>query len=1085
MKKLFFFIVLLLSSIGMSAQTFEVDGIKYKVLTTSPEYTVQVTGFNSSHEGDIVLNGTVTNNEQVYKVTSIKDNAFNNCSSLTSIGDLSACTSIGAFAFDYCSNLTSIGDLSACTSIGYEAFFYCSSLESIGDLSACTSIDNKAFYQCSSLMSVGDLSACTSIGDFAFYQCSSLESIGDLSVCTSIGYQVFYQCSSLTSVGDLSACMYIGYEAFNICSSLTSVGDLSACTAIGNNAFRNCSSLTSIGDLSACTSIGEKAFEYCSSLTSIGDLSACTSIGRDAFNNCSSLESIGDLSACTSIGSDAFIGTLIESITLSATPPTLTGAICDNDMTFLVPASAVATYRAADYWSDIKMQVISKDATHTWDVAAPVLTNIGADQFENVMTLKVSGNIDSDDIMYVRNKMFNLHHLDMTNANIVASDKEYYSGFKTSDNIVGGLFNLIRLRTVKLPTSAKEIEGGAFANCRCLREVTIPEGIERINSEAYIGNMSKGAFGECRALTTIQLPEGMTSIGSCAFQFCSALKAVAFPSTLYSIGNHAFATCPIVSVSLPEHLISIGDYTFGENSSLTTLHIPSSLEFIGALAFSGCSNLKDIYTYTVQPININSNTFSTYAAATLHVPTQGFNDYYASPTWGQFPTFVLFDEPYKYFYITDDFVLLSGKRFDSPEGEDLDINAYAGSSITIEGETNQEVGNIDIHDDGNSGASIIPDNNLTAKTVTFHIQVGANKWRFFCFPFRVYLNKVQAPGAYVFRRYNGSNRALGNSGWESLPVETEYLEAGVGYIYQCNNAGTLKITVSLPDFSWSTSSKTTTLTAYAAASDQNASWNFVGNPMTNYYDIDDMHYDAPLTVWNGTSYVAYRPGDDNYQLSPFEAFFVQKPDGNDVPTYDKNKRMGHNAAEKKHNDKAAAARSFGPEQRDRYLLNLVLSNGEQEDQTRVVFNEKKTANYERECDAAKFMSMEQVPQLYTLDQQVSYAINERQQGSVQVGFMAPKAGTYTLKAERMDMKMVLKDNVTGITFDLKNGEYTFESEAGTFNSRFMLMPTGEPTGIEAVKATAEADNPAYLLDGRRAENGAKGVVVEKGKKVVK
>ena len=536
-------------------------------------------------------------------------------------------------------------------------------------------------------------------------------------------------------------------------------------------------------------------------------------------------------------------------------------------------------------------------------------------------------------------------------------------------------------------------------------------------------------------------------------------------------------------------MTSIGSSAFSSNSSLTELRIPSSLESIGAQAFSGCSNLKDIYTYTVQPVNINSNTFSTstYDAAILHLPTQGFNDYYSSPTWGQFKEQEEFNEPYKYFYITDDFVLLSGKRFNTPEGEDLDINAHAGSSITIEGDTNQPVGNIDIYDDGNMGASIIPDNNLTAKTVTFHLQVGAKTWRFFCFPFRVYLNKVQAPGAYVFRRYNGETRALGNnnSGWESLPAATEYLEAGVGYIYQCNNAGTLKITVSLPDFSWATSSKTNTLTAYAAASDQDASWNFIGNPLTNYYDIDDMHYEAPLTIWNGSSYVAYRPGDDNYQLRPFEAYFVQKPNDSSVPTYDKDKRMGRNAAVNQHNNKAAAARRATPN-RDRQLLNLVLSDGELQDQTRVVFNKMKTAAYERECDAAKFMSMEQVPQLYTLEQQTQYAINERQQGSVQVGFMAPKAGAYTLKAERMDMPMVLKDAVTGTTHKLADGDYTFESEAGTFNSRFLLMPAGEATAIKTATAT-EAEGPVYRLDGRQLPQGesVKGVVIENGKKVVK
>lgn len=1077
MKKLSFLFVLLLSSIGMSAENFEVDGIIYSVVTTSPEYTVQVGYYNHNYEGDLVLNGTVTYNEKVYKVTSIGTYAFAHCSNPTSIGDLSACTSIGNLAFWDCSGLTSIGNLSACTSIGETAFSGCSNLTSIGDLSACTSIGSQAFRDCSRLTSIGDMSACTSIGNDAFNGCSNLTSIGNLSACTSIGIGTFFNCSSLTSIGNLTACTSIGDCAFQYCSSLTNIGDLSACTSIGEKAFYNCSSLTSIDNLNACTSIGIYAFYNCSSLTSIGNLSVCTSIGTYAFYGCSSLTSIGDLSACTSIGSSAFINSIIESVSLPATPPVLSGAIINNGMTFLVPAASVATYRAAEYWSDIKMQIISKDAQHTWDVAAPVLTSIGADQFENVMSLKVSGNIDSDDIMYMRNKMFNLHHLDMTNATIVASDKEYYTGCTTSDNSVDGFFDMKRLRTVKLPTSAKVIEGRAFASCSNIREVVIPEGIETIKGD--------NAFYGCVALTTIQFPEGMSSIGRFAFYGCSNLKAVAFPSTLTAIEQNAFDGCPLVSVSLPEHLISIGSSAFKYNSSLTELRIPSSLESIGASAFSDCSNLKDIYTYTVQPININSNTFSSYAAATLHLPTQGFNDYYASPTWGQFPTLVEFNEPYKYFYITDDFVLLSGKRFDTPEGEDLDINAHAGSSITIEGDTEQEVGNIDIHDDGNSGASIIPDNNLTAKTVTFHIKVGGQKWRFLCFPFRVKLSNIQAPGnSWVIRRYNGTLRAQGGTGWENLPEGTEYLEPGVGYIYQSNNGGTLKITVEQPDFDWNPSMMVNSLEAYLATSDQNASWNFVGNPMTNYYDIDDMHYTAPLTVWDGTKYVAYRPGDDNYQLQPFEAFFVQKPEGDEQPTYDKDKRMGHNAAEKKHNDKAAAARLATPGKRDRHLLNLVLSNGEQQDQTRVVFNEKKTAGYERECDAAKFMSMEQVPQLYTVEQQTQYAINERQQGSVQVGFTAPKAGTYTLKAERMDMAMVLKDAVTGITHNLKNGEYTFESEAGTFNTRFMLMPAGDATAIETATA-AEADSPAYMLDGRRAEKGAKGVVVEKGKKIVK
>jgi hypothetical protein len=53
-KKLLFLFVLLHISIGMSVQTFEMDGIKYNVLTTSPDYTVEVMGYNAE-----IITGTV------------------------------------------------------------------------------------------------------------------------------------------------------------------------------------------------------------------------------------------------------------------------------------------------------------------------------------------------------------------------------------------------------------------------------------------------------------------------------------------------------------------------------------------------------------------------------------------------------------------------------------------------------------------------------------------------------------------------------------------------------------------------------------------------------------------------------------------------------------------------------------------------------------------------------------------------------------------------------------------------------------------------------------------------------------------
>ena len=61
-------------------------------------------------------------------MTSIGDSAFQSCSSLTNVDNLSNVTILGAQAFLGCSALESVGDLSSVTSIGNFAFLYCNNL---------------------------------------------------------------------------------------------------------------------------------------------------------------------------------------------------------------------------------------------------------------------------------------------------------------------------------------------------------------------------------------------------------------------------------------------------------------------------------------------------------------------------------------------------------------------------------------------------------------------------------------------------------------------------------------------------------------------------------------------------------------------------------------------------------------------------------------------------------------------------------------------------------------------------------------------------------------------------------------------
>ena len=337
-KHIISLIILALLPLVVHADAVQIDGIYYNL--DNIVKTAEVTSNPNKYSGAVVIPEAVKYNGVQYDVTIIGNNAFQYCSSLTSITIPNSVTSIEICAFYKCTGLTSVTIPNSVTSIGYYAFQYCSGLRSISIGNSVTSIGGSAFEGCGVLTSITVGNSLVNIVGGVFAGCSSLTSIhvaegnnkydsrdgcnaiieteSNILILgckntvipnsvTSIG-SAFSGCTGLTSVTIPNSVTSIGASAFNDCTGLTSVTIPNSVTSIGSSAFRNCRGLTSVTIPNSVTSIGEYAFEGCSVLNGITIGNTVTSIGNSAFQGCSELKNVFISSSVTSIGNNAFFG---------------------------------------------------------------------------------------------------------------------------------------------------------------------------------------------------------------------------------------------------------------------------------------------------------------------------------------------------------------------------------------------------------------------------------------------------------------------------------------------------------------------------------------------------------------------------------------------------------------------------------------------------------------------------------------------------------------------------------------------------------------------------------------------------------
>ena len=624
---------------GLSLEGFVSGDLLYSAPASSSS-DVQVLGLRNTSATQVAIPETVAFNGNTHAVTSIGDDAFYACTSLTSVTIPSSVTSIGSYAFYECYNLTSVNIPSGVTNIEPYTFAYCKKLTNVTIPYGVTTIGKEAFRDCFVFTDITVPESVTSMGVGAFRGCIDMVSITLPSGLTNIQDRTFYDCWELASITIPEGVTNIGSYAFFLCSNLKTVINLSVLNVergstehgylgyYANTVFFNASTgvlyvnnnydfssamyypwhaarelIASVEFGTNVTRIGYGAVSSCSSLTSVSIPNSVTSIGSYAFYDCSALTSVSIPNSVTSIGSSAFQDcSALTSLELPANITYIPYGMCWGCSSLL-------------------------------SITIPFgVTSIGEDAF----------------------------------------------------------YNCTSLTTVSIPSSVTSIGVCAFQDCYALNNVTIPEGVTSI---------AEYTFDRCSSLTSINIPSGVTSIGEAAFRYCSSLTSVDIPDGVLNIGQSAFACCSsLTDITISASVTSIGSYAFEHCWYLTSIDIPTGITCIKKGTFNDCRRLTSI-TIPASVTSIENNAFYNCSELKTVINLSGLNvekgsdsygclGYYATTLFNASTGYLYVNENYDYDFSNQEYYPWNSMRSQireielGPDVTHIGISAFSSTSLT-------------------------------------------------------------------------------------------------------------------------------------------------------------------------------------------------------------------------------------------------------------------------------------------------------------------------------------------------------------------------------------------------------------------
>lgn len=475
----------------------EVDGIVYFKKSTSE---VAVTKNDGGYAGDIVIPDAIEYEDMRLAVTSIDDNAFNDCDELYSVSIPASITSKFFSKFATCENLEAIN-------VNENHETYCS-VEGVvfnKDLTAvmyCPKGKKGVYTIPDGVATIGNKYDGGMFGiqyETAFENCKKLTSITIPNSVTDISlYNEFRGCTQLTKL--------------NVSNSNSTFASIDGVLTTKDNTIIICYPAGKPGNYiipNAVTAINSMAF-YGSILTSITIHKNVMTIGSLAFSNCPNLETINyDATDChvNAYGTGGSVVYLdcptIKYINIGENVERLRHGIFSN-------CGVVTSIEIPDNVISLDGGVIFGSNIETIKIGSGVTGRIcGAFDCPQLNSIEVSPENPAytslDGILYTK---------DLTTLVQYPAAKEG--------------------RVYQIPESVATLENQAFYYCSKL---------ESIGISALVSTIPYKAFSNCSSLKNIMIPNSVSLIDMEAFESCLALKSIVIPESIDSISGGAFREC--------------------------------------------------------------------------------------------------------------------------------------------------------------------------------------------------------------------------------------------------------------------------------------------------------------------------------------------------------------------------------------------------------------------------------------------------------------------------------------------------------------------------------------------------------------